>query len=251
MSIITVTNQKGGVGKTTTAAALNAGLTRRGFKTLLIDLDPQENLTYTMDATGAEYSSLDLLTGAVSITQAITKTDQGDIVAAAPGLTNAPTTLTSIGKEYKLLEALEPVKKNYDFIIIDTPPALSVLTINALTACSGGVIIPAQADIFSLQGIGQLIQTIQTVKKYCNSSLFIKGLLLTRYNARTVISQALKEMLEETAAALNTKVFGSKIRECTALKEAAAEKQSIFNYAPKSNAAKDYNAFIDELLEEE
>ena len=138
----------------------------------------------------------------------------------------------------------------YDYCIIDTPPALSILTINALTACTGAI-IPAQADIYSLQGIGQLNNTIQTIKKYCNPALTIKGIILTRYNSRSVLSKEVTEMIEQTAAELNTKVFDTKIRECTAMKEAQAMKQDIFTYAPKSNASADYNAIIKELLERE
>lgn len=246
--ILTVTNQKGGVGKTTTAAALNSGLMQRGFHTLLIDLDPQSNLTYSMNTANADLTTFEILAGTTTAKAAIVHTNQGDIIPASAGLTNIDAVLTRTGKEYRLSESIEPIKDNYDYIIIDTPPALSILTINALTACNAGVIIPAQADIYSLQGIGQLIQSIDTIKKYCNPNLFIKGILLTRYNARTVISKEIRAMIEETAAALSTKVFTAKIRECTAIKEAAACQQSIFTYSRHSNAAHDYNEFIDELL---
>ena len=133
--------------------------------------------------------------------------------------------------------------------MIDTPPALGILTINALTACHG-CIIPAQADIYSLHGIGQLHSTIQTVRKYCNPSFKVLGILLTRYSARTVISREVGEMIEQTAVQLHTKLYRSRIREGTAIKEAQALRMDIYAYAPRSNAASDYKALVDEIMEE-
>ena len=158
-----IINQKGGVGKSTTAEALGAGLTLKGYKVLFIDLDAQGNLTYTLGANSKGYNSLDVLTQEATAEAAIQHTDRGDIIPSTPALAGADTAITSTGKEYRLKEALEPLKKSYDFIVIDTPPALGILTINALTACTGAV-IPAQADIYSLQGISQLNQTIETVR---------------------------------------------------------------------------------------
>ena len=136
------------------------------------------------------------------------------------------------------------------YIIVDTPPALGILTINALTACTGAI-IPAQADIYSLQGIGQLNSTIETVKKYCNPSLSIMGIVITRFNGRSIIRREVAEMLEHTADQLHTKLFSSKIRECTALVEAQATKQNIYSYAPRSNATADYKALVDEIIKGE
>ena len=141
-------------------------------------------------------------------------------------------------------------KGSYDYIIVDTPPALGILTINALTACTGAI-IPAQADIYSLQGIGQLNSTIETVKKYCNPSLSIMGIVITRFNGRSIIRREVAEMLEHTADQLHTKLFSSKIRECTALVEAQATKQNIYSYAPRSNATADYKALVDEIIKGE
>ena len=152
------------------------------------------------------------------------------------------------GREYRLKEALEPIRKTYDFVIIDTPPALGLLTINAMTA-SDNVIIAAQADIFSLQGIGQLSETIDAVKKYCNHGLKLMGILLTRHSGRAILSRDMTEMIEATAAQLGTFVYESVIRENISVKEAQASRTDIFSYAPKSNASKDYAAFVDELLE--
>lgn len=247
---IAIINQKGGVGKSTTAHAIGAGLSLRGYRVLFIDLDAQGNLSYTLgaDSTGLTgISALEVLTGRVSASKAVQRTAQGDIIASSPALAGADTILTAVGKEYRLKEGLEGLE--YDYIVIDTPPALGILTVNALTACNG-CIIPAQADIYSLQGIGQLYNTIQTVRKYCNPSLEVLGILLTRYSARAVISREVAEMIEQTAANLHTKLYKSRIRECTALKEAQAVKQDIYSYAPKSNATSDYTGFLNELEEE-
>ena len=245
-----IINQKGGVGKSTTALAIGSGLKRQGSKVLFIDLDAQGNLSYTMGANTQGYNALGILQRPETTAEEIQHTAQGDIVASSPALAGADTVLSDVGKEYKLKEALATVSGLYDYCIIDTPPALSILTINALTACNGAI-IPAQADIYSLQGIGQLNNTIQTIKKYCNPDLSIKGIILTRYNARSVLSKEVTELIEQTASELNTKVFNTKIRECTALKEAQAMKQDIFTYAPKSNAYADYTDIIKELLEQE
>ena len=249
MKVITITNQKGGVGKSTTASALNFGLKNKGYKTLLIDLDAQGNLSYTLTANNPPISSLEVLTGTATIKDAIQHTAQGDILPASPSLAGADTLITETGKEYRLKEAIETIINDYDYILIDTPPALGTLTINALTACDS-VIIPAQADIYSLQGIGQLIQTIQTVKKYCNPNLTVKGILITRYNTRTVIAKDMTDLLEQTANQIKTKLFNTKIRECVAIKEAQAMQTDIFTYAPNSNASTDYRHFTDELIKE-
>lgn len=238
-----IINQKGGVGKSTTALAIGSGLKRQGSKVLFIDLDAQGNLSYTMGANTQGYNALGILQRPETTAEEIQHTAQGDIIASSPALAGADTVLSDVGKEYKLKEALATVSGLYDYCIIDTPPALSILTINALTACNGAI-IPAQADIYSLQGIGQLNNTIQTIKKYCNPDLSIKGIILTRYNARSVLSKEVTELIEQTASELNTKVFNTKIRECTALKEAQAMKQDIFTYAPKSNASADYTDII-------
>lgn len=247
MRTIAIINQKGGVGKSTIAMALKDGLIKRGHKVLIIDLDAQGNLSYTMNETITEYNALRILQNPDTITEEIRHTNKGDIVPGSSALAGADAIITEVGKEYRLKEALEQVKNNYDYCIIDTPPALGILTVNALTACNG-VIIPAQADIYSLQGIAQLNNTIETVKRYCNNSLFIIGIILTRYNSRAVISKDITQLIEQTAHSLNTKVFKTKIRECTAIKEAQATKANIFDYSSRSNAVVDFNSFIDEFL---
>lgn len=248
--IFAVINQKGGVGKSTTAAALGAGLTLKGYHVLYIDLDAQGNLTFSMGAGASALSALEILTGTASASDAIRHTDMGDIIPASPALAGADNLITATGKEYRLKEALEPILGVYDYIVIDTPPALGILTVNALTACTGAI-IPAQADVYSLQGIAMLGQTIDTVRKYCNRDLTVKGILLTRYNSRAVLSRDMADLIAQTAQQLKSKLYQTKIRECTALKEAQAVQQDIFSYAPRSNAAADYKALVAEILKEE
>lgn len=244
---IAVINQKGGVGKSTTAATVAAGLSIRGYKTLAIDLDAQANLTYTAGAKTDGATALGVLTGDVKTEDAIQHTTSGDIIAANKALAGADAFISDTGKEYRLKEALESVKAGYDYIIIDTPPALGILTINALTACDS-VIIPAQADIYSLQGIEQLAETMKPVKKYCNPSLAIEGILLTRYSPRSILSREVAELAEQLAAKLGTKLFNATIREAIAVKEAQISQQTLYAYAPKAKVTEDYTSLIEELI---
>lgn len=243
--ILTVTQQKGGTGKTTTAHAIGAGIARRGGKVLFLDLDPQGNLSYTMNADTSQLGALEILTRQTEAAAAIQHTPQGDIIPAGQSLATAEMTLTQTGKEHRLAEALKPLQRAYTHIIIDTPPALGTLTINALTAADD-VIIPCLADAYSIQATGQIADTIATVKQYCNPRLKIAGLLITRYNPRQILTRDTAGLLERAAAALKTKVFQTRIRETVTIREAQARQTDIFTYAPKSNAAADYAAIVKE-----
>ena len=245
MKTVAVINQKGGVGKTTTALALGSGLTARGQKVLYVDLDPQGNLSYALEADPQLPGAMELLTGSDS--SAVQAAPGGPVAAGSPALVGADAILTATGKEYRLREGLEFCRRHFDYVVVDTPPALGVLTVNALTAADG-VVIPAQADIFSLQGIGQLSLTIEAVRQYCNPGLKILGILLTRHNSRSILSRDLAEAAAETARQLDTRLFKAAVREAVAVREAQAERLDLFQYAPKSNAALDYRAFIDEFL---
>lgn len=250
--IIAISNQKGGTGKTTTAAAIGTGLAQKGYKVLLVDLDAQGNLSYTVNAVKNKYGVFGAMerpeTTAAEIENISSTIENGrlDIIPSSERLAIADKMFTETGKEYKLKEALSNVSALYDYVIIDTPPALGVLSINAFTAADS-VIIPAQADIYSLQGIAQISDTIAAVKKYCNSKLTISGILLTRYNSRATISKELIQSFNQSAAKLQTRVYETKIRECTAIKEAAALRKDIFTYAKNSNAAADYTNLINEI----
>ena len=248
MEVVTIVNRKGGVGKTATAQALGAGLMRKGARLLFVDLDSQTNLTYGLGADPGQIGSMDVLTGTATAAEAIQHTPHGDIIAGSEALAGADAIIEGTGKEYRLKEALETIGSNYDYAIIDTPAALGTLTVNALTAANSAI-IPVQADIYSLQGIGQLNQTIEAVKKYCNPALYIRGILITRYNGRAIISRDMQSNLEEVAERLSTRLYNTPIRECISIKEAQAQRQDIFSYAPRSNAAKDYAELVEEFLE--
>lgn len=249
MESIAVINQKGGVAKTTTAHAIAAGLAKEGYRVLMVDLDGQQSLTTVTGAKAGGYTALEVLTRKAKAAQAVVRTDSGDIIPASDGLGAADTLLKETGREYRLKEALKPVSKEYDFCVIDCPPSLGILTINALTAATT-CIVPAQADFLSLQAIGQLQQTIKAVRSYTNRDLKVRGIVITRYSSRAVLSRDAVDMIEAKARDLNTKVFETKIRECVSLKEAQAVRRSIFDYAPRSNGAKDYKALIAEIIKE-
>jgi chromosome partitioning protein len=246
--ILTIANQKGGVGKSTTAHAIGAALLHRGYSVLFVDLDAQGNLTYALGGNPGGYTSLDILTGQATAQQAIQKVT-GDLIPYSPSLSGSDMLLNKTGKEYRLQEALEPIQANYDWIVVDTPPSLGILTVNALTACKWAI-IPAQADMYSLQGIGQLYSTIEAVRQYCNPDLEIRGILLTRHSNRAILSRDMATLMDDTARKLGTKLFETTIRENIAVKEAQARQQDIFTYAPKSNGSIDYAAFMDELLKD-
>lgn len=267
--IIAITNQKGGVGKTTTAHAIGAALRHAGQRVLFIDMDAQGSLSYAMGAAdtalntvnvynNSHYTAtqkegyptvLDVLTLKARAIQAIQHTPSGDLIAYDPSLSGADMTLDMVGREYRLRDAIAPILDAYDWVIVDTPPSLGVLIVNALAACTW-VVIPAQADVYSLQGIAQLYSTIQAVRTYCNPSLKVKGILLTEYGGRTILSRDIATLIGEAAEGIGARLFSTTIRQNVALREAQAKRMDIFTYAPTSNAAHDYTAFLGELLED-
>lgn len=249
MKVIITANRRGGAGKTATAHAIGAGLAHRGYKILFIDMDSQADLTYDLAADPSRHTAMDLLTGAVPAEKTIQKKEKWDLIPASMALDAADIAITGKGKEYRLRDALKPISNRYDFCIIDTPPALNIVTINALTAAAG-VVITAQPEIHSIQGAGLLYNTLRQVRQISNKELKIYGILLTRYNGRAVLSKDMKTNAEAVAAQLGTKVYSKPIRECIAVKEAQSWQQDIFTYSPRSNAAKDYKALIDELIED-
>jgi chromosome partitioning protein len=244
--ITVLASQKGGTAKTTTAAALFSGLTRKGYKVLAVDTDAQRNLSFTMNADETKPSVYEMLKGTVPPLEAIQHTAQGDLIAASGDLAGADMEFSR--HEYILHETLSSLREHYDFIIIDTPPALGSITIAALTAAND-VVIPLGADVFSLQGLSQISETIAMIKELTiNKSLTVAGLLITRYSGRGLLRQELRDAIGEAAARINTKAFDAIIREGIAIIEAQAQQESIYIAAPKSNAATDYAAFVDEFL---
>ena len=245
--VITVTNQKGGVGKTTTTEAIGVCLKEKGMRVLCIDLDPQGNLSFSVDAE-TEYcpNIYNVIKDGTPIRYAIQKNEAFDLITANILLSSVEIEFTQRDREFLLKTVIEPIQDRYDYILIDTPPSLSILTINAFAA-SDCVVIPMVADVFSLQGIAELNETILRVKQRCNPKLRIEGVLLTKYNARSNLTKDILLTAERVAERLQTKIFNQKIRTGCAIAEAQARQIPFLSYAPKSNVMKDYMAFVDEL----
>jgi len=243
--IITVTNQKGGVGKTTTASALVSGLHERGARVLGIDLDPQGNLGFTLGLDIGQVNTVyDVLKGTLPIEQAIYRTEYGDILPSDIMLSTAEMEFNAPRREFMLENHLRAVRDNYDFIIIDTPPALNILTINAYV-CSDALIVPMEAEILSLVGVTQLQETIQTVRSTFNPNLKVLGILLNKFTPRFILSREVLDLADEVARQLGTRVFRAKVRRSVHVATAPAHGQSVITYAPDCKPSLDFQRIID------
>ena len=253
MKTVVFSNQKGGVGKTTSAAALAAGLTNRGHKVVAVDLDPQCNLCLSsgVDMLTVNKTLYDVFKGTAAVDDVIVPGLGYDIIPG--GLTLAAADMEfsgQVGREEMLSVALESIYDKYDYAILDTPPMLGFLTMNALVSADG-VIIPLTADVYALQGLNQLSGLIRNVQEYKarhKKELRIYGLLLTKYNDRQNVSKAMRDQVEAAAAQLETKVYRATIRESVAVREAQLLHSDFLKEAPNANAAVDYEAFIDEFI---
>ena len=250
---IAIFNQKGGVGKTTTNINLAACLAIKGKKVLVLDIDPQGNTTSGLgiDKRNLEYSTYDLLTeDDIDTKKAIlnTSTKGLDIIPASVSLAGAEVELVSVkGREKKLKKALAKVKKNYDYIFIDCPPSLGLLTINSLTAVDS-VLIPIQCEFYALEGVAQLMSTIDIVKKNLNSKLKIEGVILSMFDGRTNLSI---QVVEEVKKYFKEKVYTTVIPRNVRLAEAPSYGLPIAEYDPKSSGAEAYREFSEEFLNNE
>ena len=194
------------------------------------------------------YTLYNVYTKEADINACIYETMQGvDIIAGSIGLKNSDSVFTDVGREYILRDAIKDLKKNYDYVIIDTPPTLSLLTLNALT-CSDDVIIPMQADIFSMQGLSQLIKQIEAIKKYTNNKIKVAGVLLTKYSERNILTRDLYKQIEKVTDDLGLHLFKSTIRDAILVKEAQAQKTNIIDADAKAKVTKDYISFINEYM---
>ena len=248
--IISVANQKGGVGKTTTAITLAAILATKGKRVLLIDIDPQGNATSGVGADkNLETSVYDVLINDVEIKKTITKTSikNLDVCSSNINLAGAEVELVSMkNREYRLKEKLEEIKEEYNYIIIDCPPSLGLLTLNAFTA-SDSVLVPVQCEYYALEGLGQLVNTINLVKNHLNSELEIEGALLTMFDVRTKLSN---QVVEEVKNYFNNKVYNTVIPRNVRLSEAPSYGVPIIKYDSFSKGARAYEKFVKELLKE-
>ena len=245
--MIAFANQKGGVAKTTTTLNLAAAFVERGHRALCVDLDPQGNLTMSqgIDPDQLEVSMYDVLVHGTSIREVI-KRREVDVAAASIDLAGAEIAMsTMIGRERALEKAFEPIKEDYDFICIDTPPSLGLLTINALTA-SDKVIVPVQCEYLSMRGLIQLQNTVSMIKENLNPRLEIEGILPTLVDSRTVHAKEAIEILEEN---FGDRVFASRIRKTIRFAEAPVKGMSVLKYDPDGKAASSYRQLAEEVLD--
>jgi len=248
--IIAIANQKGGVGKTTTAINLAAGLASKGRKTLLVDLDPQAN---------SSMSFLDIRQLKTTMYDALTQDGihLPDIIVPAEKIANlavAPSTIAlakieakligELDSHYRLKDELLKVQDAYDYVVIDTPPTLGIITVNALVAATH-VLIPIQASYFALEGTDDLLETIDKIKIRANPQLQILGALITMYDKRTLLA---KDILEQIQSVFGVKVFDTIITKSVRLEESPAYRESIFTFAPKSTGAYEYYRLSEEVL---
>ena len=242
--IIAMSNHKGGVGKTTSAANIGAGLSEMKKKVLLIDLDPQANLTQSLGITDPEYDVYGALKGEYPL-KTIELKENLYLVASTLDLSGAELELsTEAGREYILNELLGEIASDFDYVIIDCPPSLGLLTINALTTADE-VYIPLQAHFLPLQGLSKITEVIEKVKRRLNHKLKIGGVFVTQYDKRKILNRDVAETIQEY---FQEKVFTTKIRDNIALAEAPTAGLDIFRYSPKSHGATDYKALCEEII---
>lgn len=246
--VITVANQKGGTGKTTSAVNLLAAATFKKKRALLIDLDAQGNASYITGADPAHGSIYDLLIKGKPAEDLIQQTPQGDIIASNSNLVRVDIELKGTPDErvQALKKAMQPVLKNYDVVILDTSPSLNLLLLDALTV-SNKVIIPLYADILSLQGLYQLINTIKDVQAKYNSGLQLTGVFFNKYSIRTILARDVTEAITDQCKEMKVPIMRTKIREAVAVREAQTVKESLYTYSPKSKPAKDYLELLEEI----
>ena len=248
--ILAITNQKGGVGKTTTAINLAAAFASKGLRTLLLDLDPQANASMSfVDVHALERTVYDaLLDSNVPLRSVFLQ------AAKVPNLTIAPSTIAlakleaklvgELDSHFRLKDVLEPIREEFDFILLDTPPTLGIITVNALVAATH-VLVPIQSSYFALEGTDDLLETIEKVKGRANPELQILGAVITLYDKRTLLS---RDIVEQIRRVFGEKLFETVVTKSVRLEESPAYKESIFSFAPRSTGAYEYYRLSEEIL---
>ena len=252
MITLSISNIKGGVAKTTTAATIAAGLHKRGKRVLMIDSDPQTNLSmcFTEEPQEGDSSLYSIYSGGAKIDDIKKEIKPGlDLIVGDFSLCSADMEfLGKVGSLKLLGKAIKECNSSYDYVIIDTPPNLGFLSLNAFMT-SDYIVTPMAADSFSLKAIRLLKKTIDEVAEDVGKTIPVAGILLTRYTDRTNVAKILEENVNAAASLLNTKVFESRVRQATVVQESQLVKMDLFEYAPKAPVTKDYESFINELLQ--
>lgn len=251
MKVISVSNIKGGVGKTSVTSTLAAGLAKKGYKVLMVDSDPQTNLSMCfLEELGEDDLSLnEIYEKRRTLTEVrVNIAENLDLIPGSFNLCRADMKFLGIDRASILKKAINALKDNYDYIVIDTPPNLGILSINAFVV-SDYVVVPMAADTFSLKGVKLLREALDSVREETSKNIRVVGLLLTRYNGRTNLSKNLEETIQQASEQLETSVFEARIRQATAVAEAQLAKKDIFSFAGRTPVAEDYRQFVDEFLE--
>ena len=250
--IVAIANQKGGVGKTTTAINLSAALALRGHKTLLIDLDPQANSTITFidvqakEITKSVYDAID--DSDCSLADTILESTQENLFIAPSKISLAKIEAKLVGEmdsHFRLKDRIAPLRKKYKYIVIDCPPALGLLTVNALVAATH-LLVPIQSSYFALEGTDDLLETIEKVRSRANSSLRLLGVVITMHDKRTSLGRDIKKQIKKV---FGKQVFRTVISRSVRLEESPAYKESVFKFAPRSSGASEYYKLCEEVID--
>lgn len=242
--IFAIINQKGGTGKTTTAVNLGCALAKKGKKVLLVDLDPQGNMSYWLGCGELEKSMTEVFLGEATIDEILVEREGLEVAPSDMSLANLEINIANFEDRESILDTALAEVEGYDFILVDCPPSLSLLTVNALTTADK-VIIPLQMEVLSLQGLDQIISTVESIRNVLNEDLEVEGLLPVMVDSRRKLSKEVHELISEN---YDVDVFKSQIRSNVRASEAPSFGQSVLSYSPKSNSAIDYMNFAKEIL---